>query len=81
MPKMRCDQIKDREPFFAVRFLCWSSLKHNFTITLKKLTVFELLHLQNPCFNFFENVPKMPKDKNLFYKNEAKYENSTIKLQ
>ena len=29
-------------------------------ISLKNRTVFELLHIQNPKFTFFANVPKMP---------------------
>ena len=41
-----------------VRFLCWSSWKHNFTVLLKERTVIELLHLQNPYFEFFCNCAK-----------------------
>ena len=50
---------------FEVRCLCTgtSSSEHNFTVSLQKCTVFELLHLQNPFLNtFFAYVPKMPKD-------------------
>ena len=59
---LQCDKtIKDRELIFVVRFLSPSSLKHKVTILLKKHTDFELLHLQNPSFTFFANVPKRTK--------------------
>ena len=45
--------IQYRALIFEVRFLCPSSSKHNFTVSLKKYTVFELFHLQNPNFYLF----------------------------
>ena len=43
-----------------------SSSKHNFTVPvpLKNLTVFELLHTQNPCFTFLQMCQKLPKNEN-----------------
>ena len=52
-------QQKVKSQFFAVRFLRRSSSKHNSIVSLKKRTVFELLHLQNLYFYFSPNLPKM----------------------
>ena len=57
---LNCDKtIKDRE--LILRFVSLSSSKHKFIILLKKHTDFELLHLQNPIFTVFANVPKSQK--------------------
>ena len=51
--------VEGEEPIFAVRFLRRSSSKHNSIVSLKKRTVFELLHLQNLYFYFSTNLPRM----------------------
>ena len=65
---------KIESQLFAVRFLCQGYSKANFTISLLKHTVFELLYLKILIF-----CPKGAKDIKKF-KTKAIYENSPIKL-
>ena len=53
---LRSDKTKqDREQFFAVRFVCPSSSKHNFTVPLKKVL---FLNFTPILYIFFANMSK-----------------------
>ena len=53
---LRSDKNKqDREQFFAVRFVCPSSSKHNFTVPLKKVL---FLNFTPILYIFFANMSK-----------------------
>ena len=58
---LHCDKnIKDRELIFCSKVSLYKFFKTQYS--LKKHTDFELLHVQNPYFYFFANVPTNPKD-------------------
>ena len=76
---LHCDKtITYRQPICAVRFLCPSSSKHNFTVPLKIILFLNYCTFKIFIMTFLQICQNAERYNKL--KTKARYENSTVKL-